>query len=97
MADEIHSKFEEHEDDLEWQEKGDELYESMLDQMMEDFNTPFEQVIDQYAADLMYSVWFDPDVDRFDRADMMFEFFHYTGLDWNDFDWDLWKEWYDAA
>lgn len=86
------SEFDVHANDSEWFDEGDELYEEILDKLSEDF----PGVMDQTAADMLYQGWFDPDTDRYDRPVIWFEFFDYTGLDWEDFDWDSWREWYES-
>ena len=94
MPDEpIVSEFDRHEGDQSWIDEGDELYEDMVDQLVEDYGS---DVMDQYAIDLLYSGWYDPDISSYERAGFWFEFFDYTGINWNDFDWDAWREWYES-
>lgn len=95
MADDYEpiSEFFEHEGDKEWYDSGEELYEQMLDIMLEDFG---RDVIDQHAVDLMWGGWFDPESDIVSRMLDRFEFFDYTGLEYEDFDWDAWREWYES-
>ena len=88
-----YSEFYEHAGDNDWFDEGEEVYESILDDLIEDFG---EDVMDDYAADLMWNAFFNPDVDIIDRTYARFEFFDYTGIDWDDFDWDAWREWYES-
>ena len=90
---EIISEWDKHSGDEQWYEQGEETYEDILDDMIDRFGS---DVIDQHAADLMYDVWFNSDVDSVDRAWALYEFFEYTGLDYDDFNWDDWREWYEG-
>lgn len=92
MPDDIISEFDRHSGDDDWLNEGQEIYDDMLEQLLEDFPGR----IDQHAADLMYDGWFNPETDRLDRAEIWFDFFDYTGLAWEDFDWDAWREWYES-
>lgn len=85
------SNFDEHEGDQEWFDQGDRLYEQMLNELTEDFGS---NVIDQHAADLMYDGWFNADTTSAERAEIWWDFFDYTGIEWDDFDWEAWREWY---
>ena len=91
LPDEITSEFDQ-DKGQEWLDQGNELYEQMLDELIEDF--PGQ--IDDHAARLLYDGWFNSETDRVERAEIWFDFFDYTGLDWDDFDWDAWREWYES-
>lgn len=88
-----YSEFDRHEGDNEWYSEGEDIYEEILDKLIEDFGS---EVIDQHAADLLWAGWFDADETSYERAIDWFEFFEYTGIDQDDFDWDLWREWYES-
>lgn len=88
-----YSEFYKHTEDEDWFDEGEEVYEEILDSLIEDFG---DTVMDDRAADLLWGAFFDPDMDVVDRTYMRFEFFEYTGLGWEDFDWDKWREWYEA-
>lgn len=87
------SEFEKHAEDNDWFDEGEEVYEELLDELIEDFGS---DVIDERASDLLWGAFFDPEMDPIDRAYMRFEFFEYTGLTPDDFDWDAWREWYES-
>jgi hypothetical protein len=90
--DEIISEFDRHASDQDWFDEGNELYKELLDQLIGDF----PDRMDDTAADFLYNGWFNPDTDRFERAEVWFDFFDYTGLSWDDFDWKAWQEWYES-
>lgn len=54
-------------------------------------------VTDQYAADLIYEGWFDPDASYADQLAARSEYFNYTGESERDFDWQTWRDFYDAT
>jgi hypothetical protein len=87
------SEWDRHADDERWFDEGEQLYENMLDRMIEDFG---QDVMDQHAADMMFDGWFNPETDPITRAELWFDFFDYTGLDYDDFDWEAWREWYES-
>lgn len=91
--DDVYSEFDRHEGDRDWFEEGEETYEEMLDGLIEDFGS---ETIDSHAADLLYDGWFNPDTDAVERAEIWFEFFDYTGIEYEDFDWEGWREWYES-
>lgn len=91
MPDEYTSEFDQGKGE-DWYDHGNELYEEILDQLIEDF----PDRMDDHAANLLYDGWFSEEVDRFERAELWFEFFDYTGLQYEDFDWDAWREWYES-
>lgn len=83
------SQWEIHEDDQQWMDEGDSLYEDILNQLIEDYGS---DVMDQHAADLLYEGWFDAGAGNHDE--IWFDFFDYTGIEWEDFPWEEWREWY---
>lgn len=87
------SEFDEHAGDQDWLDEGDEIYEDMVDQLIEDYGPG---VIDQQAVDLLYDGWFNPDTEATDRYGLMFDFFEVTGIEWDDFNWDEWRDWYES-
>lgn len=79
--------------DDDWYDEGEEVYEDMLNQLMEDF----PQEMSQEAADLLWDGWFSGEVSPIDRQFIRMEFFDLTGLDWDDFNWHDWREWYESV
>lgn len=57
----------------------------------------FDIMQDDYAPDLLWEGWFNPDATPDDRADARELFLDYMDWDVGDFDWDSWREWYEAA
>lgn len=49
------------------------------------------------ARDLLWTGWFDDDVDADERVEAREAFFDYVEFSEADFDWDQWKEWYENA
>jgi hypothetical protein len=87
------SEFDKHEGDDRWLNEGEATYEDILDAMTDQFGS---NIMDEYAADLMFDGWFNPEVDAVSRAEIWYEFFEYTGLQYDDFDWFDWREWYES-
>lgn len=87
------SEFDAHAGDQDWFDEGDSVYDDMVDQFIEDYGM---EVMDQRAQDLLYDGWFNPDTEATDRYELMFDFFEYTGIEWEDFDWDDWRDWYES-
>jgi hypothetical protein len=87
------SEFDRHEGDTDWGDRGDDLYEDMLNHFIEDYGAG---VMDQHAAELLYDGWFDRDVDAVARAEAWYEFFEYTGIEYDDFYWEDWRDWYES-
>lgn len=92
-GDNFYSEFDQHAGDDDWIDEGNEIYEGMLDQLIEDYGS---NIIDQHASDLLYDAFFNPDVSTYERTLDRFEFFDYTGIEWEDFDWDAWRDWYES-
>jgi hypothetical protein len=90
---EFYSEFDEHAGDKDWIDEGEQLYDEMVDQMIDDYGS---EVMDQHAIDLLYSGWYDPDSNVYDRTLDRFEFFDYTGIEYEDFDWQDWRDWYES-
>ena len=75
----------------------DDLYDDFLNDygVRDDFG-----FVDEYAADRLWDGWFASDEyldDKYDgewdRREFRDEFYEYMGIDYQDFDWDAWKEW----
>lgn len=52
---------------------------------------------DEYAQNLLDKGWFDTDISADLRHAAREAFFEYTGYEEDEFPWDEWREWYDAA
>jgi hypothetical protein len=87
------SEWDKHRGNADWHERGDELFEEVLDRMIEDFGP---NVMDERAAELMYDTWFSAEIDEVSQAEAFWDFFEHTGLDIDDFHWDDWRAWYES-
>jgi hypothetical protein len=92
------SQFELHEDDTSWQNRGDDLYESMLDTLMEDFPEIFAGMGEeaQEARELLYEGWFDGEISSQERTFARIFLEEEYGFDLDDFDWESWRDWYES-
>jgi hypothetical protein len=79
-------------DDAGWVGEGESLYDNFLDTFYEDFGL---EGIEQEVADALYSGWFG-DVDDITRAEARFDFFDLTGMEYEDFPWEEWSDWYES-
>ena len=86
------SQFEAHRGDNEWTSRGDSLYDEFLDRFFEDYGL---EGIEQDVADSLYAGWFG-DVDDITRAEARFDFFDITGIEYEDFPWEEWSDWYES-
>ena len=91
--DEVYSNFDLHDEGDEWYDEGEEVYEKMLDDLLLDF----PEVMNQETADLLWDGWFNGDITPSERVEIRMEFFYQTDIEWEDFDWESWREWYDTV
>jgi len=93
--DERLSQFEVHAGDTDWRDRGDALYEEMLDSMIEDFPA-YDLANDPEFAELLWEGWFDSSTSELERVVLWVSMEYDYPEIWENFDWESWREWYDS-
>lgn len=60
-------------------------------------SSEYEIQTDDYAQNLLWEGWFDPDMDFAQRQEARELFFMYMEIESEDFDWDDWRDWYSST